>query len=228
MFDSISDFEILPANFSIFRKDRGTRGGGVLIAVDASIPCSVVSSPSNLEVITVKIGLNTPVLLCTVYVPTNSTDSYQISLRAYLTELLPMYEHAIILGDFNLPDINWSSLSGTSSFSKQFCDFIFDSNLTQLVESPTYTEGNILDIVLTKSNIVHDVYVDMSDYSITSDHHIVTFKMDLSVQRYRKHTSRYVFDYKNADMNNFLSYMLDCDFSGCLQSDNIEFIWSYI
>ena len=228
MFDSISDFEILPANFSIFRKDRGTRGGGVLIAVDASIPCSVVSSPSNLEVITVKIGLNTPILLCTVYVPPNSSDSYQISLMAYLTELLPMYEHAIILGDFNLPDINWSSLSGTSSFSKQFCDFIFDSNLTQLVESPTHIKGNILDIVLTKTNIVHDVYVDMSDYSITSDHHIVTFKMDLSVQRYRKHTSRYVFDYKNADMNNFLSYMLDCDFSDCLQSDNIEFIWSYI
>ena len=151
-----------------------------------------------------------------------------ISLMAYLTELLPIYEHAIILGDFNLPDINWSSLSGTSSFSKQFCDFIFDSKLTQLVESPTHTKGNILDIVLTKTNIVHDVYVDMSDYSITSDHHIVTFKMDLSVQRYRKHTSRYVFDYKNADMNNFLSYMLDCDFSGCLQSDNIEFIWSYI
>ena len=36
--DSVSDFEILPA-----------RGGGVLIAVDASVPCSVVSSPSLLE-----------------------------------------------------------------------------------------------------------------------------------------------------------------------------------
>ena len=45
--ESVSDFEILPGNFSIFRKDRGSRGGGVLIAVDASVPCSVVSSPSN-------------------------------------------------------------------------------------------------------------------------------------------------------------------------------------
>ena len=41
----------------------------MLIAVDASVPCSVVSSPSNLEVVTVKIGFNPPLFLCTVYVP---------------------------------------------------------------------------------------------------------------------------------------------------------------
>ena len=55
---------------------------------------------------------------------------------------------------------------------------------------------------------------------------MVTFKMDLSVQRYKKHKTPYVFDYKNADVDNFLSHMLDCDISDCFQSDNIEFIWS--
>ena len=84
--ESVSDFEILPGNFSIFRMDRGSRGGGVLIAVDASVPCSVVSSPSNLEVVIVKIGFNSPLFLCTVYVPPSSSDGYQISLVGYLSE----------------------------------------------------------------------------------------------------------------------------------------------
>ena len=48
---SVSDFEILPEKFSIFHKDRGSRGGGVLVAIDASVPCSEIPSPSNLEVI---------------------------------------------------------------------------------------------------------------------------------------------------------------------------------
>ena len=47
----------------------------------------------------------------------------------YLTNLASSTDHVIIVGDFNLPDINWSSLNGTSTFSNSFCDFIFDCNL---------------------------------------------------------------------------------------------------
>ena len=45
-------------------------------------------------------------------------------------------ENIIIAGDFNAPDIEWSSLSGTQSQSNLICDFVFNSNLTQLVEEP--------------------------------------------------------------------------------------------
>ena len=55
----------------------------------------------------------------------------------------------IITGDFNLPDINWDTLSATSTSSSAFCDFIFDSLLTQLVDLPTHVKGNILDLVLS-------------------------------------------------------------------------------
>jgi len=46
--------------------------------------------------------------------------------------------------DFNFPDINWSSLIGSSLSSNTFCEFIFDCNLTQHVMQPTHIKGNIL------------------------------------------------------------------------------------
>ena len=104
--NSISDFEILSTNFSIFCKDRSSHGGGVLISVDATLPYSIILSRSTLEVITVSIGINLPLILCTVYVPPNSSDDYHVSLLHYLTELSPIFAHVIIVDDFNLPDIN--------------------------------------------------------------------------------------------------------------------------
>ena len=226
--DSISDFEILPTKFSIFRKDRSSRGGGVLIAVDASLPCSIISSPSTLEVITVSIGIHLPVILCTVYVPPNSTDDYQVSLLNYLTELSSSSAHVIIVGDFNLPDINWSSLTGMSSSSKLFCEFVFDNNLIQHVDSPTHVKGNILDIVLSNTSTVSDISVDSSNQLLISDHFIITFKIEFSLTLKHYHEVLYVFDYKNADMDNLLSYLFDCDFSDCLQSNDIEYVWATI
>ena len=55
----------------------------------------------------------------------------------------------VIMGDFNLPDLNWSILSGHTDFSNHFCDLAFESNLSQLVDQPTHICGNILDLVLT-------------------------------------------------------------------------------
>ena len=49
----VFDKEILPSHYAIYRKDRGSRGGGVLVAVDESIPSSLIDSPPNLEIIVV-------------------------------------------------------------------------------------------------------------------------------------------------------------------------------
>ena len=45
--DNIYDNEILPTGYTIFRKDRPSRGGGVLLAVNNTIPCQLISSPSK-------------------------------------------------------------------------------------------------------------------------------------------------------------------------------------
>ena len=62
----------------------------------------------------------------------------------------------MLLGDFNLPDIDWNTLSGTSVISNQFCDFVFDTGLCQLINEPTHVHGNILDLLLT--NIEENIH----------------------------------------------------------------------
>ena len=55
------------------------------------------------------------------------------------------------MGDFNAPGSNWSSLCCNSHYSTSLCDFVFDYNLSQVIQISTHTGGNILDIVLTNT-----------------------------------------------------------------------------
>ena len=49
----VFDHGILSPSFTIFRKDRDGRGGGVLLAIKNFIPCSLLHSPDHLEVVSV-------------------------------------------------------------------------------------------------------------------------------------------------------------------------------
>jgi len=90
-----------------FIAKTGSRGGGVLAAVDESIPSSLIDSPPNLEIIVVQLGLTYPIL-CTVYIPPNSSDSFDILIP--LLNILSSSTPCFIVGDFNLPDICCSTL----------------------------------------------------------------------------------------------------------------------
>ena len=121
-----------------YRNDRRSRGGGVLVAVNDSIPSLFISSPADLEVIVVQIYFTNPLNLCTVYVPPNSGVLYFNSLLSFLSDMLSSDVPCIIVGDFNLPNICWLTLTGDSPLSTSFCEFIFDWNLTQHILDPTH------------------------------------------------------------------------------------------
>jgi exonuclease III len=138
---SIYDHEVLHSDYVLYRNDRLSRGGGVFIAVHSSIPSSPVCTPTDCEIVSIRL-LSSNLILCTVYIPPNCSESYLLSVIQYLSELVCSYTKCIILGDFNFPDICWSSLTCTSSLSNLFCDFIFDNNLTQHVMVPTHILDN--------------------------------------------------------------------------------------
>ena len=149
--ESVFDQEILPTNYSIYRKDRPSRGGGVLIAVKDTIPVSV--HPSDLsnnapEILTVTLNLCKPTILSCVYLPPSPNDYYMNDAISNLTQVIQSNQSAdtIIVGDFNLPDIQWDTLFSTSPSSSAFCDFVFDNSLIQMIDEPTHVKGNILDL----------------------------------------------------------------------------------
>ena len=61
--DYIFDNEILPAGYTIYRRDRQSWGGGVLVAVRNSILSCMASTPADLELVTVEIQLRQKVIL---------------------------------------------------------------------------------------------------------------------------------------------------------------------
>ena len=82
--------EILPSGFTVYRCDRGSRGGGVLLAVNNSLPSRQLHTPSLLELLTVEVSSKPPILIC-VYIPPSSslkacphlhTDPHRIRIRS--------------------------------------------------------------------------------------------------------------------------------------------------
>ena len=127
----IFDNEIIPSGYTIYRKDRDSRGGGILLAVKDNITSSQLSSPPHVEILTVLISTSNPFIISVVYIPPNSSDTYHELLHSYLTNLVNESSTIILLGDFNLPDVNWATYSDSSPKSNKFCDLLFQLSLFQ-------------------------------------------------------------------------------------------------
>jgi endonuclease/exonuclease/phosphatase family metal-dependent hydrolase len=97
---------------------------------------------------------------------------------------LEKFPNLIILGDFNFPNINWSSkTSATTSNTEQiFVDFLSENSFSQLVNEPTRyrtcQNPSLLDLILTTDeNLVTSVKVSSSIE--ISDHSTIKFDLQL-------------------------------------------------
>ena len=125
----------------------------------------------------------------------NSTADYYDSLFNLLLHLHYISDKIIIIGDFNFPDIDWDLLSGFSLASNQFCDLVFQTGLSQLIDQPTHKHGNTLDLLLTNldNNISH-LQIN-SDQLLPTDHFSITFSLSISVITSSKSTPYFIFNY---------------------------------
>jgi len=65
--DSFYNNEIFPSGFSVYRKDRSSKGGGVMMAVRDSISVSFSPSPNELEVVSVVVSTPQPVTVLSIF-----------------------------------------------------------------------------------------------------------------------------------------------------------------
>jgi len=117
--------EIL-TNYTILRKDRDTRGGGVLLAFSDKFNIRQLPCPSNLELVMVEV--DSTFILCLLYRPPNADDLYNSSLLSFLTSF-DSTKNIAIIGDLNLPEVDWNTYSGYNAFSGEFTDQAFNFNL---------------------------------------------------------------------------------------------------
>ena len=178
--NSISDSEMLPTDYLVFRRDRksnGRHGGGVLIAVRnhiKAIPRESLQSESEFIFIDILLSNNRKITFGVFYRPPNNDTKPLEDLQTALQEIA-LRNDLLIVGDFNLSAFDWENtcaLNNSANYTL-LLDIVHDNFLTQLVNSPT-REKNILDLVLVSAPDIVDNLIVAEPFS---DHNAITFSI---------------------------------------------------
>ena len=115
-----------------------------------------------------------------LYIPPQSSYEYYKKCFKYISNLSNQHKPLIIAGDFNLPDIDWSTLTSGSAVANILCNIIiFELNLSQHTDQPTHIQSNMVDLILSSGeDLVHSLNVLPNHQTpIRSDHYIITFNL---------------------------------------------------
>ena len=169
------------SRFSIVRKDRSSHGGGVCALVKKCWNVKSVNLDNlylSLEIICIDIVNVIPKLrFFSIYRPPyydHDAECYTNSVINCLGQYIASERTNIILGDLNLPKINWDLLScPDDKIHRPFLKFVIESGLTQFIEFATNGQ-NILDVILSDDEkIISQVKWDPPIGN--SDHVIIKF-----------------------------------------------------
>lgn len=175
LISSIYDHELFSDRYVVYRRDRETSplfsnktGGGVLIAIDKHLDSRRENKlESDCEDLWVSIKIRndqnpSKLYICAVYLPPpvqkQLLDTFIDNTNIHIHNL----EHTIIIGDFNLSNINWTAGTHASAVTPQITshstcvntllDFITLHDLSQYNYVKNYKD-RILDLVFANFEI---------------------------------------------------------------------------
>lgn len=224
------------ASYEVYRCDRLTgRGGGVLLFVRGdhiSFPVSLDDcdlDSTKINAIACRVSLKDPNksvgVLCMYRAPDCNVDDNQVTMKLIATFLSKNFDHNVIVGDFNFPEIDWPH-SASSNQGYLFLSFCQENFLKQCITEPTRrVSANTLDLVLTTpGTCVRDISVN--EEFASSDHAIIQFSLDLHpLNSKRKIIKR---NFKNTDWKTFQGLLWDIpDWHDVLGTKVIDNIWSH-
>ena len=84
----------------------------------------------------------------------------------------------LIMGDFNLPHIDWQTQTSSTHTRETYIELFQDLFLHQHVEKPTHERGNVLDLVFTQDeSLINDIRC-LKEESI-SDHYPLFIELNI-------------------------------------------------
>lgn len=154
------------------------------------------------------------------YRPPNADTKLLLDMQVVLQN--STYQDLVIIGDFNLPGIDWFDVRATcdSANNSLLIDIIQDNFLTQLVNE-TPRECNILDLVLSTSP---EFVCELPVGELFSDHHCLTFYLSGSLPRPRK-SKKLVYAYRKADWEYLKSLFSHTPWHCAYFDDNLDDNW---
>lgn len=222
--DGVVDSEIFDDRYEVYRRDRDTcltgnskkSGGGVLIAVSNRFTSyrepSWESDCEDLWV-TIEIRVNHKTLslhMCSVYLPppVNKTNLESFLERA--NEVLEMNNNnpTIIVGDFNLSGIRWTSMNDATytsptdysgcSLKSALVDFMSLNSLNQY-NTVLNHQNKILDLILCNDDVVTVCESSNSLKHCDKYHPPIDISINIPIVRNVKLTSTNRYNFYRAD-----------------------------
>jgi hypothetical protein len=184
----IKSSEAFPEDYTAYRRDRGTLGGGVFILVHKSLVSSAAPElNADCEMNWVRIHLlgNRDLLLGCFYMPHRSQkDLAELNKTLQLITGDRKRQQVLLAGDFNCPDVDWSTASVAPSapdrqVQLELIDISTAAQLTQVHDQPT-RGNNILDLIFTSNSSLAKSSTSIPGIS---DHHAVVADFDTHPQR---------------------------------------------
>ena len=180
--EHITDAQINIVDYNIFRSDRKlSRNGGALLYIHRKIIIDNFETFDNNSCNgIVCLSRNSGCIIACIYRPPNSGNDSFSQLLDYLNSFISIHNsqnryQLFLFGDFNLPQINWNSLTlnkvdQSADLCYNLLNFMDKHFLTQYVNEKTRI-NNILDLFLTDNpNFVQ--HIKVKDISF-SDHSLI-------------------------------------------------------
>ena len=209
-------------NFKLFTKDRqGRRGGGVAMYVRHDLnPVLIANNEDSVEHLAVLIETDKiKFYFSVVYRPPGQSLELDALLYNGLSILTQRHD-SVILGDFNLPHIDWQTLHGVEAESHRMIKFIEDNYLFQLVSEPT-RENNILDLLLTTQEFLLS-NVRVGEQLHNCDHNVIRFT--ICAHKSSNKSKRRYLNFNQANFPGLRHDLMNLNFD-CPPDSNISTQW---
>ena len=208
-------------------------GKGLILMTDKRLNAKeVMINKEFKENLFVEIRLNNSDLLLVgiIYISdSGTTENIDLLLETLGKIDAKKYSHALVMGDFNLPNINWKAphFGKLSKFDQQFIYCIQNNDLFQFIDQPTRCRGldtpHVLDLVLSNDLNISDI--EYQSPLGKSDHSVIICKYHCYAELRDKLCTKLLYDKTDYEgLNEEINYI---DWQNCLLEENadINVIW---
>ena len=188
MKENLPDALVTPNGYNITRRDRiGRNGGGLMVLNKTS--CTVVEIRLTdaeffeyLCVDMISYASKTTLRFYCIYVPpdiSQNSDAINLLCKSLTIHKLNT-DYFYIIGDLNMPSIDWKDSTAVTRTGKIFLNFCISNSQNQLITEPTTTSGSLLDLFIcdpVSENLLQQIEVE-PPLCLTCDHHVISFKIN--------------------------------------------------
>jgi hypothetical protein len=130
--------------------------------------------------------------------------------------------NSVVLGNFNLPGIDWRDWTATSGWEKQFLQACEDVGMEQFVDFATQKRGNTLDLILTN---MPEKVVDVREVGRLGKSNHVMIQASINISMKETKTTETVPNWARADWASIREGLRGKDWRGTLGEGTVSSAW---